>query len=112
MPKRLEGSPRCYSHPVMGEGMKTAYERALERMERDGIERPSAANLSAETRARIADVKSRAEAQLAELEILNRRELAGVSGEEREKLERNYWRERQRIEAERDRKIEALRGGD
>ena len=90
---------------------KSAYELALERMERDGIDRPRSESLSDATRAEIADVRSKAEARLAELEILHRDRLAeSADPAERDKAEQNYRAERERIEGQRDRKIARLRG--
>ena len=78
---------------------KSAYELALERLERDGIARPSATSLSAETKAAMADARSRAEARVAELEILHRKRLREITDrEERDKAERNIRRERERNE--------------
>jgi hypothetical protein len=92
--------------------MKSAYELALERMDREGIERPREDAISAETRAEMDQVRRRAEAKLAELEILHRdrwRKLADPAAREEE--EKEYLAERRRIEEERDRKLEKLRGG-
>jgi hypothetical protein len=92
-------------------GMKSSYELALERLERQGIERPREESLSDEVRAQVGLARQQAEAKLAELEILHRdrvkglRDFAKLQDEEAE-----YVRERQRIEADRDRKIEKLRG--
>lgn len=98
--------PRDDSAPKM----KSAYELALERMEREGIERPREDAVSAETRAEMDQVRRRAEAKLAELEILHRdrrRKLADPAAREEE--EKEYRAERRRIEDERDRKLEKLR---
>jgi hypothetical protein len=92
--------------------MKSAYELALERMEREGIERPREDAVSAATRAEMDDVRRRAEAKLAELEILHRdrrRKLADPAASEEE--EKEYRGERRRIEEERERRLEKLRGG-
>lgn len=90
--------------------MKSAYELALERLEREGIERPRQEALSAETRERIAEARRRAEARLAELEILHRDKLRGrADPAEREEEEERYQGERRRIEGERDREVERLR---
>lgn len=91
-------------------GMKSAYELALERLEKQGIERPREEALSAETLEKIAEVRRQAEARLAELEILYRDgQRKGTPGRHLED-EDNYVRERRRIEEDRDRKIEKLRG--
>ena len=92
-------------------GMKSAYELALERLERQGIERPREEALSDEVRAQVAEARRQAEAKLAELEILHRDRLkASYDPAKREEEEENYLLERRRIEADRDRKIERLRG--
>jgi len=53
-------------------GMKSAYELALERMEKQGIERPREESFSAEVLQKMGEARSQAEAKLAELEILHR----------------------------------------
>ena len=93
--------------------MKSAYELALERMEREGIEPPRGETLSDELRAKIADVRRQAEAKLAELEILHRDALKRLAEPEaRQTAEDNYARERERLESARERKIDKLRSGD
>ncbi len=92
-------------------GMKSAYELALERLEQQGIERPRAESLSDAVREQMAETRRKAEAKLAELEILHRDRVARESDPaERQQAEQQYLRERQRIEEDRDRKIEKLRG--
>ena len=90
-------------------GMKSAYELALERLEKQGIERPREEGLSADTQEKIAEVRRQAEARLAELEILHRDWLGKSDPLKRQEDEDNYVRERRRIEDDRDRKIEKLR---
>ena len=88
--------------------IKSSYELALERMERDGVERPEA--LSDDARARIAEVRKQAEAKLAELEILYRDRLAKIGDPEAVQAEEDdYLRDRRRIEEDRDRKVERIR---
>lgn len=88
--------------------MKSAYELALERLERQGVERPE--DLSPELRAKIADIRSQAESKSAELEILHRDRLKGIYDPgKRQEEEEEYVRERRRIEEDRDRKIAKLR---
>lgn len=90
--------------------MKSAYELALERLESQGIERPREEGFDAEHRDRVAEIRSRTEAKLAELEILHRdrvRDLADPS--ELTETEREYVRERRRLEERRDDQIERLR---
>jgi len=89
--------------------MKSAYELALERMERQGIQRPE--SLSDEVREKVAEARRQAEAKLAEIEILHRDRLKGIyDPAQRKEEEETYLLERRRIEAERDKKVEKLRG--
>lgn len=93
-------------------GMKSAYELALERLEAQGIARPSEEAVPEEVRQRIAEVRRQAEAKLAELEILHRDKLARLTDfDRREEQEEYYLRERRRIEEEAERKVGALRAG-
>jgi hypothetical protein len=89
-------------------GMKSAYELALERMEKQGIERPE--SLTGEVRDQVAEARRQAEAKLAELEILHRDSLRkAFDPGKRQEEEENYVRERRRLEEDRDRKIAKLR---
>jgi hypothetical protein len=93
-------------------GMKSAYELALERMEKQGIERPREESFGDELREKIAETRRKAEAKIAELEILHKNSLKSVYDPgKRQEDEEAYHRERRRIEEERDRKIEELRKG-
>jgi len=93
-------------------GMKSAYELALERLEKQGIERPREETFGDELREKIADVRRKAEAKLAELEILHKNRLKTIyEPAKRQEEEEEYVRERRRIEEERERKIEELRKG-
>jgi len=102
--------------PIMADkdkasGMKSAYELALERMEKQGIDRPREEGLSVEVREQVAEVRRQAEARLAELEILHLDGLRKIHDPaKRQEAEDNYVRERRRIEDDRDRKIGKLRG--
>jgi len=91
-------------------GMKSAYELALERLERQGIERPREEALTGELREQIAEVRRQAGAKLAELEILHRDKLKDLADPaKREEQEDYYQRERRRIESDREAKVEKLR---
>jgi hypothetical protein len=93
-------------------GMKSAYELALERMEKQGIERPREESFGDELREKIAETKRKAEAKIAELEILHKNSMKSVyDSAKRQEDEEEYRRERRRIEEDRDRKIEELRKG-
>jgi hypothetical protein len=92
--------------------LKSAYERALERLEEQGIEPPRSEAVAEEITAEMAEARRRAEASLAELEILHRDKLRGLRDPAaREKAEEEYRSERRRIEEERDRTVERLREG-
>ena len=91
-------------------GMKSAYDLALERLEQQGIEKPRDEGLSPEVRIKIAELRNQSEAKLAELEILHRDSLARIADPaERATAEAEYAKERQRVEARRDRDIERAR---
>jgi hypothetical protein len=91
------------------QGMKSAYELALERMEREGIERPREDAVSDATRRAMDEVRRRAEAKLAELEILHRDRAKPADPAAREEEEKQYLAERRRIEDERERGLGKLR---
>ena len=93
-------------------GIKSAYERALERMESEGIERPREEAFAPDVLAAMNEARKKAEAKIAELEILHKgrlrklRDPAAFAAEEKE-----YQAERRRIEEKREREIAALRDG-
>jgi hypothetical protein len=92
-------------------GMKSAYELALERLEKQGIERPREEGLSGEMKEQVAEIRRQTEAKLAELEILHRDSLRkSMDPAKRQEAEEDYVRERRRLEEDRDRKIAKLRG--
>ena len=91
--------------------LKSAYELAMERFKKKdadaGIERHP---LSDEQKAEIAEIRSRYQAKIAELEILHRGNVAGIMDPgAREEAEANYRQERGRLERDRDAKIEDVR---
>jgi len=91
-------------------GMKSAYELALERLEKQGIDRPREESLTGEAREKMAEARRKSEARLAELEILHKDRLKTMADPvKRKEEEEEYVRERRRIEDERDRKIAELR---
>jgi hypothetical protein len=92
-------------------GMKSAYELALERLESQGIERPREESLSDEVRRQMAEVRSKAEARIAELEILHQNRLKSIFDPvKRQEEDDDYVRERRRIEDDREARLDALRG--
>jgi hypothetical protein len=91
-------------------GVKSAYELALERLEKEGIARPREEAFDEATLSEMAEVRRKAEARLAELEILYRDQLeAQADPAVRAEEEKKYQIDRRRVEDERDRKLEALR---
>ena len=90
--------------------MKSAYELALERLEKQGIERPREEGLDAEVQREIAEIRQTSEAKLAEIEILLQDHLkTDPDPESRREAEETYQREKARIEEKRDSKIAAAR---
>ena len=91
--------------------MKSAYELALEQMESQGIERPREEALSEAAREQVAEARRKAEAKIAEMEILHRGNLAKIMDPaELEKAEKDFRYERQRVEEKRDLEIRRIRG--
>lgn len=91
-------------------GVKSAYEAALERLELRGIAKPRLDALSESVRQEMEEVRSRASAEIAQLEIMHRQKLASL--EEPLLLrqeEEDFLRERSRIEERKADRIEALR---
>ena len=93
---------------------RSALEIALERLRKQDeaagiVEKP----LTEDQRAAIADARNFCEAKTAERKILHESKLATTwDPEERAKLEEEYRRDVDRLAADRDRKIEQIRGRD
>ena|SRR2546422_7361975 len=97
---------------------KSAYEIALEKLKQRDRERGETAPtaLTDEQKKAITDIRKVFQARLAEREILHRSERAGLlsqpEGEEKlQALEDEYVKDRQRIEEQRERAIQAARAG-
>ena len=92
---------------------KTAYELILERLkQKDKAEGVAERALSDAQKAKIAELRKVYEAKLAEREILHQSERRKAADPEAlEHLEEEYRRDRERLAAERDRKIDELRAG-
>jgi hypothetical protein len=93
------------------EAPKSAYELAMERLrkkDRDaGVVQRS---VTGEQKAAIAELRRVYEAKQAEREILHQASLRNAADQETfTALEEDYRRERERVAAERDRKIEEIR---
>jgi len=84
-------------------GLRSAYELAMERLQKEdqeaGIERQEP--LTRQQKETIADLRQRAKAKLAELEILHRKELvaAAQDPEQLTKAEEQYETDRRRVES-------------
>ena len=93
--------------------LKSALELAMERFKKkdaeDGIVHTP---LTDDQKSAIAELRSRYQAKIAELEILHRGNTIGMMDPAaREAAEDEYRRERERLSAERETKIEAVRRG-
>ena len=98
----------------MADKLKSAYELAMERLQakdRDaGVERKP---LTKSQKTRIAELRGRAQAKLAELEILHRKNLQSVTEpERREEIEQQYQTDRQRVESSLESSIARVRRGE
>jgi hypothetical protein len=92
---------------------KSAYELAMERLrKKDAESGVESAPLTDERRAAIAEVRSFYEAKSAEVEVLHQSALRRtVEPDARALLEEQYRRDRERLNSERDSKIERIRRG-
>lgn len=95
------------------DGPKSAYELAMERLRRKDAEAGVVAGtLSDAQRAEIAEVRSRAEARIAELRILHQSKAAALFDPEARALaEAELRHDVQRAEEDRERRIARIRGG-
>ena len=96
---------------MSGDGPKTAYELAMERLRQKDPEAASEGRrLTDEQKASIAEARNVYQARLAEHEILHRDALAKArSHEEIEKLSEQMRHDLERLAGERDRKIDEIR---
>jgi hypothetical protein len=95
------------------EAPKSALELAMERLrKKDAAEGIAELTLTDAQREEIAEVRRVYAAKVAQEEILHKSKLASTwDPEERAKLEDGHRREVQRLNDERDRKVEKVRGG-
>jgi hypothetical protein len=91
--------------------LKSAYELAMERFQKKDAEAGIVqAPLTDDQKADIAEIRSRYQAKIAELEILHRGTTGGmIDPAAREQAEDEYRRDRERLNAERESKIDAVR---
>jgi hypothetical protein len=91
--------------------MKSSYELAMERLRRKDAEagidtRP----ITDAQKAAIAEVRNFYEAKLAEVDVLHQSKMRTTFDPvEREKIAQEYRGERERLQSERDRKVEKIR---
>lgn len=96
--------------------LKSAYELAMERLtaqDREHGDEPHAP-LDDAQKQEIGDLRTRAQAQLAELEILNRKNVARAAGGDPaalQELDERYRRDRDRIESALESAIARVRAG-
>jgi len=96
---------------MAGDRLKSSFELAMERFRtRDAAEGVEHKPLSDAQKEAIAEIRRVYEAKIAELEILHRSKTpAAIDPGERDVLEDGYRRERDRLLAERDARIERAR---
>ena len=92
---------------------KSAFELAMERLrKKDAEEGVTTTPLTDEQKRQIAETRSYYDAKIAEQEILQGSTLKTVfDPAEREEIERQFRRERERLASERDAKVEKIRSG-
>jgi len=94
-----------------GDGPKSAVELAMARLKKNDVEQGvSEHTLTDEQKNEIADVRKTYAAKLAQEEILFKSKAAGLLDREgRQLIEEHYRRDIERLNHERDRKIEKIR---
>jgi len=99
---------------VPDQSPRSALEIAMERLRQkdaqDGVEhRPR----TDEQKAAIAEVRSIYDAKLAQTEVMHRSAIVGIADPDaRTKLDEEYQRDRERLQSERDAKIDRIRRGE
>lgn len=93
-------------------GLKSAYEAALERLESQGITRPDESALSDATRQAMAEARRKAQARLAQLQIMHEDDLRGAQDPaQRAQSEQRYLEERRATERALEDELDRLRAG-
>ena len=96
--------------------LKSAYELAMERLKaKDRDEGVKASGpLTGAQKSRIAELRQEAQAKLAELEILHKKNLAGTRGDpdEVKKIEDHYRTDRSRVESRLESAIARVKRGE
>ena len=96
------------------QGPKSAFELAMERLRKkdsqDGVQER---RVTDEQKAAIAEVRNLYTAKLAQAEVMHKSAMATTRDPAaRAEIEAQYRRERQRLNGERDTKVERIRNGD
>jgi hypothetical protein len=101
-----------YDQSMTDEAPKSALELAMERLKKKDAEQGvSDRPLSGDQKNEIAEVRKTYAARLAQEEILFKSKMqAAMEFEARQQLQENYRRDVERLNHERDRKIERIRG--
>lgn len=94
-------------------GLKSSFELAMERLrQKDAEAGVTARVLTDDEKSAIAEVRNIYEAKLAEVDVLHQSRVQRVADPSaREALDAEWRAERERLSAERDRKVERLRSG-
>jgi hypothetical protein len=107
-------APARLQSAMADNSMKSSFELAMERLRKKDVEdgvvtRP----LSDAERAAIAEVRNFYDAKIAEQEVLHQAAMRGsVDPAERDVLDQQYRRDRERFTSERDNKVEKIRRGE
>ena len=93
---------------------KSSYDLVMERLRKQDSETGASTQLlTEEQRTAIAEVRKFYEASLAQEDVLHQSKLrTAVDPEVRDELDRQYRRERERLNSERDAKIDKIRRGE
>jgi hypothetical protein len=94
--------------------MKSSYELAMERLKKkDADEGVVTRPLTDEDRAAIAEVRSYYDAKIAEQDVLHQAAVRrSVDPAERDLLDQQFRRDRERLSSDRDAKVEKIRRGE
>ena len=96
----------------MPEELKSAYQRALEKLKEKGIDEP-VETVSEEQKSEIAGIRSLYRSKIAELEIGTQSDrvkaISSQNLEELEKIQQNFVSQRTRLEQEMNQKLEEIR---
>ena len=96
----------------MGKPLKSSFELAMERLRASETKETKTISLTPKQKEEIGEARRAASARLAEREILFKDALKRMADPaEREKAEAEYRIDRQRIEDDCERKVEAIRAG-